>query len=206
MRRVRALLLPALTGLVLAGCGSSHTSTTASSTTSTTPTSASAPAPGQHNDQDVTFAREMIPHHRQAVEMAKMATEKASSPQVKELAAKIEQAQEPEIATMSSWLSAWGQPVPGPAMGGGGHGGHGGGSTPAMPGIMSAEQMDELMGASGAEFDRMFLQGMVAHHQGAVEMARAEQARGMYPPAKDLAAEIERAQAAEIAQMNQLLR
>ncbi|AXI87172.1 DUF305 domain-containing protein [Streptomyces griseoincarnatus] len=183
--------------LVLAACGSD--------TGSGTQTSASAGAEdtaGAHNDQDVSFAQDMIPHHQQAIQMSKMAASQASSAEVKDLAARIEKAQDPEIDTMSGWLESWGEDVPS-SMPGMDHGGDSGSS--GMPGMMHTEDMDELMEASGRGFDTMFLTMMVEHHEGAVEMATTEKDKGQYGPAKKLADDIITAQNAEIEEMNKLL-
>ncbi|AWE51554.1 DUF305 domain-containing protein [Streptomyces nigra] len=187
--------------LVLAACGSDNGSDTGSGTQ----TSASAGAEdtaGAHNDQDVSFAQDMIPHHQQAIQMSRMAASQASSAEVKDLAARIEKAQDPEIETMSGWLESWGEDVPS-SMPGMDHGGHSGSSD--MPGMMDTEDMDELMAASGKGFDTMFLTMMVEHHEGAVEMATTEKDKGQYGPAKELADDIITAQNAEIEEMNKLL-
>ncbi|MFC9165204.1 DUF305 domain-containing protein [Streptomyces fungicidicus] len=187
--------------LVLAACGSDNGSDTGSGAQ----TSASAGAEdtaGAHNDQDVSFAQGMIPHHQQAIQMSKMAASQASSTEVKDLAARIEKAQDPEIETMSGWLESWGEDVPS-SMPGMDHGGHSGSSD--MPGMMDTEDMDELMKASGKGFDTMFLTMMVEHHEGAVEMATTEKDKGRYGPAKKLAGDIITAQNAEIEEMNKLL-
>jgi uncharacterized protein (DUF305 family) len=162
-------------------------------------TSAAAPKSGAtFNATDVKFATDMIPHHRQALDMAKTAPSKAATPEVKALADKISKAQEPEIATMSGWLTAWGEPVPSP--GGMNHGGMGG-----MPGMMTDQEMQDLSKATGKDFDRMFLQMMIKHHQGAVEMAKTEQAHGQDPAVKQLAGKIAADQTAEITEMQGLL-
>lgn len=187
--------------LVLAACGSDNGSDTGSGTQ----TSASAGAEdtaGAYNDQDVSFAQDMIPHHQQAIQMSKMAASQASSAEVKDLAARIEKAQDPEIETMSGWLESWGEDVPS-SMPGMDHGGHSGSSD--MPGMMDTEDMDELMEASGKGFDAMFLTMMVDHHEGAVEMATTEKDKGQYGPAQKLADDIITAQNAEIEEMNKLL-
>jgi uncharacterized protein (DUF305 family) len=152
---------------------------------------------GGHNKADVTFAQEMIPHHEQAVEMAKLATTRAQSAEVKQLASDIEAAQGPEIETMTGWLKGWGEDVP---MAGMSHG-----DTMDMPGIMTTAQMNDLMAATGMQFDQMFLTMMVAHHQGAIEMAKDEQAHGSAGDAVALAKKIESAQAAEITMMQGML-
>ena len=153
------------------------------------------------NDADVAFAQGMIPHHRQAVEMAQLAPDRASSPEVKELAENIESAQEPEIETMTNWLEAWGEDVPAEdeGMAGMDHGGE------TMPGEMTEEEMTELEAASGAEFDQMFLTMMIQHHEGAIEMAKTEQSEGENPDALELAKQIETDQTAEIQTIEELL-
>jgi uncharacterized protein (DUF305 family) len=160
--------------------------------------SASVPAGATFNAGDVTFAKGMVPHHQQAIEMARVAETRASNAQVKDLAARIRTAQDPEIATMSGWLRQWGQSVPTSAPGMG-HGGSG------MPGMMTDQEMKDLMAASGTSFDRMFLQMMIRHHQGAIEMATAEQQQGKDPQATQLAAKIAADQTAEIKEMQDLL-
>jgi len=167
----------------------------------TAATSAAAPKSGAtFNAIDVKFATDMIPHHRQAIEMAEAARSKAATPEVKALADRIAKAQEPEIATMSGWLTAWGAPVPSP---GAMH--HDMGDMGQMPGMMTDREMQDLSKAAGKDFDRMFLQMMIKHHQGAVEMAKTEQAQGQDPAAKQLAAKIAADQTAEITEMQGLL-
>jgi uncharacterized protein (DUF305 family) len=148
-----------------------------------------------HNAADVTFATEMIPHHRQAVGMAEMAVTRAESPEVLRLAEEIAGAQEPEIETMSGWLEEWGEPLP-DEMGGMDMGG--------MPGMMSEEQMQGLEEAEGRSFDEMFLEMMIEHHTGAIQMAQTEQSEGLYPEAIELAEQIESAQRDEIETMQEL--
>lgn len=92
-----------------------------------------------HNDADVAFAQQMIPHHQQAVEMAQLAETRAESPEVQDLAADIEAAQDPEIETMTGWLESWDEEVPGD----GGHGGHDM-SSDDMAGMMTEEEMADL--------------------------------------------------------------
>jgi uncharacterized protein (DUF305 family) len=166
-----------------AGHGSGATATTAP------------PANGAtFNDTDVAFAQNMIPHHRQAVEMADLAN-RASDPEIKQLAAQIKAAQDPEIKTLTGWLTAWGKPVEPPQ----GHGGH------EMPGMMSDADLGKLKAAKGEEFDRRFAQMMIDHHKGAIEMAREEQADGANAEAKALAATIERTQADEVTKLQAIV-
>jgi uncharacterized protein (DUF305 family) len=189
--------------LTLSACGGSAAPT---GTTAATEPPASAPAAAdtEHNDADVRFAQGMIPHHRQAVEMAEIAVDRAENPEVKALAERIQAAQDPEIITLSGLLEAWGAEVPADGdMAGMDHSGMAGMSD--MSGMMTPEQMDELRNATGAAFDTAFLQMMIAHHEGAVSDAQRELAEGVNPQAKDLATEIVAAQTAEIEQMRQLL-
>lgn len=99
--RVFVMLTAAVAAAVLAGCGGSDTNSTAADVTDT-----------DHNAADVTFATDMIPHHRQAVMMADFAESRSDNPDVLQLAAEIRDAQDPEIETMSGWLEEWGEPVP----------------------------------------------------------------------------------------------
>jgi len=159
---------------------------------------------GDFNDADVTFAQSMIPHHEQAVQMAKMAKMHASTPEVKNLADKIEQAQGPEIDTMKGWLKDWGKEESSDdSMGGMDHESDGSGMKD-MPGMMSDGDMSGLEKATGAQFDQMFLTMMIEHHTGAIEMAKTEQSKGKNADAKALAKEIEAAQTTEIADMKEL--
>jgi uncharacterized protein (DUF305 family) len=207
-RRAAVSAASVTAALVLAACGGNGDS--GSDNPSAAPGSASASASagvaaGAHNAQDVSFAQGMIPHHRQALEMARLAAGRASSAQVKGLASRIEKAQEPEIRTMSDWLTSWGEDVPdasadaADSMPGMDH------SASGMPGMMGGSDMAALKKASGKAFDAMFLAMMVEHHQGAVVMADAEKDKGEYAPAMSLAGDIVTAQTAEITEMNKLL-
>ncbi|MDQ3157132.1 MAG: DUF305 domain-containing protein [Actinomycetota bacterium] len=154
------------------------------------------------NEQDVTFVQGMIPHHRQAVEMSELATTRASSTQVKDLATTIQAAQDPEIKAMENWLKDWGKPVPEDGISGMDHGSDGGKS---MDGMMSEDDMKSLEGSSGEEFDTMFLAMMIKHHEGAISMADAELADGKNDEAVALAEAIIADQTTEIATMKDLL-
>ena len=193
MRRLFGVLALALVAaLAVTGCGNAANGSGSNS------------ASGRFNDADVRFAQSMIPHHEQAVVMAKMAESHAASADVRDLAARIEAAQGPEIRMMSRWLRAWGEDVPA----GGGMGGMGGmdHGSDGMPGMMGDDDMMSLDSVSGAGFDRMFLTMMIEHHEGAIEMAKTEQSDGKHPDAIDLAEKIEADQTAEIAVMQDLLK
>lgn len=158
---------------------------------------------GGHNDADVTFAQEMIPHHQQAIEMADLAESRAESQAVKDLATDIEAAQGPEIETLTAWLESWGEDVPDDGMSGMDHGDM---SSDDMGGMMTEDEMADLETAAGAEFDQMFLTMMIEHHEGAIEMAKTEQSEGEFPEAVDMAKEIQTTQAEEIQTMQDLLK
>ncbi|MGW3124084.1 DUF305 domain-containing protein [Streptomyces sp. NPDC001107] len=202
----RAALIAATTtaALVLSACGggSSDSGSAASAGTSASSSTDGDTAADTYNAEDVTFAQGMIPHHQQAVQMARLAADRASSAQVKELAARIEKAQGPEITAMSGWLKSWGKDMPTsgnsmssmPGMGQSG-----------MPGMMSSAHMAGLKKLSGKEFDTMFLTMMIEHHKGAVEMATTEKNKGRYGAATSLADGIITTQNAEITQMNKML-
>lgn len=179
--------------LVLGAC-SSHDSM---SSTVSIPESAS------FNATDVAFAQGMIPHHAQAIDMADMVDGRTTNPDVVALASEIRAAQGPEIQTMTNWLNSWGQPIPSTD----GHGGHdmSGMESMMMSGMMSKADMDRLMKSEGRAFDRMWMEMMILHHEGAVEMARSELATGKDAAVKRLAQAIIDSQTAEIATMSSLL-
>jgi len=159
-------------------------------------TATGSPATGDHNDADVTFATDMVPHHLSAIEMSQLAPTRASDATVKALAAQIATEQDPEVVTMAGWLVGWGKPVPDASMGG---------DMAGMAGAMSPADMTSLAGSTGAAFDRMWTQMMTVHHQGAVTMARTELTDGANPEAKALAQAIITSQTAEITQLQKLL-
>ena len=195
VRRTVLLALTAAAAVTLAACGGSssspmsgmgHTSASATSTSSD----------AAFNDADVSFAQMMIPHHQQAVEMAKLAGTRADNADVKKLAQRIEAAQGPEITTMTGWLTAWGKPTTaGMNMGNG-----------AMPGMMTDTDMTKLKAATGSAFDKQFLTMMIVHHQGAITMAKDELAKGSNTEAKTLAQNIITNQQSEIVTMKGLLK
>jgi uncharacterized protein (DUF305 family) len=194
-KTLAAIALLATAGLTLTACGDNPDGDATSSTDSA----------AAFNDADVNFARLMIPHHEQAIEMAQMAQGRASSGEVLELAESIEAAQGPEIETLQTWLEAWGEEVTSDGMGGMDHGDMGDDFGGAMSGMMDEDEMNGLMEASGADWDRMFLEMMIEHHEGAVEMAEVEVDQGESPDAVALAAKIISDQRTEITQMQQLL-
>jgi uncharacterized protein (DUF305 family) len=156
------------------------------------------------NETDVAFAQGMIPHHEQAIEMAQLAASRSSDPEVKQLAADIEAAQGPEIETMTGWLEEWGEDVPsGGDMGDMDHSDMS--DDGSMPGMMSDQQMADLSGATGMDFDMMFLATMTEHHQGAIEMAMEEKENGKNPDCIALAEQIETGQQDEVTDMQEMM-
>ena len=185
---------------LLAGCsGNNDMAGMNHSSTAPAPTSSSQ-AVGNNAD-DIAFAQGMVPHHQQAIDMAKLVPSRSQNSKVLELAKEIEAAQDPEIKKMNEWLKDWGAPTA-TSMPGMDHGsGHG-----SMPGMMTAEDMKMLEQAKGAEFDKMWLEMMIKHHEGAVAMAKTELEKGSNADAKKLAQEIIDAQQKEITEMQDLLK
>ncbi|MFP8959001.1 DUF305 domain-containing protein [Streptomyces nanhaiensis] len=208
--RRRLALVSAVTagGLLLAACGGNATEGMdhgSGGSASATQNAGNHPAPGAFNDADVSFAQMMIPHHEQALEMAKLADGRASDAEIKSLAADIEKAQDPEIRKMRSWLKAWGKPESAEGSMPGMDHGSGGMDGSEMSGMMSGEDMDKLRGAKGTEFDRMFAQMMIEHHKGAIAMAEDEQKNGRNTTAKELAADVIESQSAEVEKFQKIL-
>ncbi|MEU9701575.1 DUF305 domain-containing protein [Streptomyces sp. NPDC047981] len=211
--RTGAVTAAALAALLLAGCGAGSDSGDAAKTPATAASGTTGTA-GAFNDADVAFAQAMIPHHQQALEMAALADGRAEDAGIKKIVADVEKAQDPEIRTMRSWLKAWGKPEApegaGASGGSGGHGGHGGGDAGAgdggaMAGMMSEQDMKELAALKGKAFDRKFAELMIAHHEGAVEMAETERKNGRDATARKLADDVVRTQSAEITELKKIL-
>ena len=161
----------------------------------------------EHNDADVTFSTDMIQHHAQALSMVDLTLDRPLDPEVQSLAEEIRDAQGPEIETMADWLTAWGEEVPATMRDhvNSGHDtddmsddmddvDHGA----EMPGMMTADDMAALENASDEEFQGLWLEMMIEHHEGAIEMARTEQSDGRFEDAVELAGQIVEAQAQEI--------
>lgn len=205
-RAVSALALGLVLTVGLTACGedSEPAPTTGTSTT-------------EQNEADVAFASGMIQHHAQALSMVDLTLDRPLDPEVQALAEDVRAAQAPEIETMADWLTTWGEEVP-ETMRDHVNSGHETGDMSEnmedvegmdhgdeMPGMMTAEDMDALENASDREFQDMWLEMMIEHHEGAVEMAETEQAEGRFKDAVDLAGEIVEAQTEEIATMKDLL-
>ena len=119
----------------------------------------------QFTQADVEFMQGMIGHHEQAVEMVALMPERTTSEGLRQLGLRIDVSQRDEIRMMQSWLRARGQEVPSE------HAMHMHGAT-LMPGMLSQEEMARLAAARGGAFDRLFLEGMIKHHGGAITMVQ----------------------------------
>lgn len=192
--RLAAVLVAFTTALLLTSCSSPASDTHTDHQPSDEPVISGQPA--GFNADDVAFATNMIPHHEQAVELSALVPDRSTNPQVKTLAEQISTAQEPEIRAMRVLLVQWQESESNP-----GHGGHGG----DMHGMVDGATMAKLKSLSGPEFDTLWLQSMIAHHHGAIEMAKAELANGENVDAKRLAQTMVDTQQAEIDQMNRML-
>jgi uncharacterized protein (DUF305 family) len=150
---------------------------------------------------DIRFVQMMIPHHEQALEMAALAPGQAANAKVKALADRIDAAQTAEISSMQSWLRQNARRAQG-----GHHGGHGSGKAPMqMPGMATPQQMAQLKAATGTNFDRLFLNLMITHHQGALTMAKEELDKGTDVIIREMAQEVAITQTAEINRMRDML-
>ncbi|WP_136708967.1 DUF305 domain-containing protein [Agromyces sp. H66] len=150
----------------------------------------------EFSPSDIMFAQMMIPHHQQAVDMSDLALERSTDPDVVELAQQIRDAQAPEIEQMEDWLDAVGA---GTSMG----------HSPSdmgmgMGGMLGEEDMEALENATGSEFDRLYLEGMIEHHEGAIEMTRMIRDSGN-DEVRALAEAIVESQTAEIERMEEML-
>ena len=202
--------------VISAGCSSDDSDVQPPAGATATASATIAPSSLDHNHADVWFARHMIPHHQQAIEMSDIVLAKQGiDPRVTDLATKIKAAQGPEIRQMQDWLAQWGNP-PMPSMGpGGGMPGHGNmpghenmpgmSGMGGMMGMLSGEQMTALRNAQGVDASRLFLTGMITHHEGAIAMAQTEIEDGQFPPELELSRSIVKTQQQEIDTMRGIL-
>ena len=188
------LTVPVLAALVLSGCGSEDEP--AASTSSPSSAVAETPAGPSFNTADVQFANGMIPHHAQAVEMAELALTRATSPKVKEIAEQVKTGQGAEIETLTGLLTGWGETVPSAddsgSMDGMDH------EAAGHSGMMTDGDMGDLEG------DQVWVDLMITHHEGAVEMSEAEVQAGSSPQAKQLAQTIADTQTQEITELQSI--
>ncbi|WBB68987.1 DUF305 domain-containing protein [Micromonospora sp. WMMD812] len=147
-----------------------------------------------HNSMDVWFVRMMIPHHAQALTMAELAPERAADPDVRAIADRIRASQGPEMGFMRGWLQNRDLPV---EVEGHDHG--------TMRGMQSPEAMNQLAAARGADFDRLFVRMMTAHHEGAIELATNLLTVGADQTLNEFANSVATEQTVEIGRMHELL-
>lgn len=154
-----------------------------------------------HGVADTRFMQGMIGHHAQALEMVALVESRSTNPDLKKLALRIDVSQRDEMQMMREWLTRRGEPLPDPHAH---HMAHG-----QMPGMLTAAQMQALAAASGGQFDRLFLEGMIQHHEGALTMVKdlfATPGAGQEAEMFDFASDVEADQAMEIARMRALLK
>ena len=190
-----AALAALTTALFLSSCSTSASDSHADHPQTDQPVITGQPA--GYNADDVAFATNMIPHHQQAVNLSAMVPNRSTNAGLVGLANQISAAQQPEINIMKVFLVQWNENPDTNS----GHAGHG--ST--TQGMVDAATMTKLESLSSEEFDELWLASMISHHQGAIEMAKAEIANGDNVDAKALAKNIVTAQEAEIGQMKQML-
>lgn len=155
----------------------------------------------QHTAADVKFMQGMIGHHRQAVEMSALVPSRTTSPSLRLLAERIDVSQADEIKMMEQWLKDRGQPLPGE------HAHHAPGGM--MPGMLTPEEMARLAAANGPEFDRLFLEGMIRHHDGAITMVQelfSQPGAGQESEIFAFASDVDADQRMEIQRMSAMLK
>ncbi|WP_254431349.1 DUF305 domain-containing protein [Agromyces sp. Marseille-P2726] len=152
-----------------------------------------------HVEADVVFMRNMIDHHYQAIVMTEFVDERTDDRDIRLLAERMKVSQEDELDLMAKWMQQRSQPIRGD-----GHDGHG---AAEMPGMLTDEQLDRLEAAEGAEFDRLFLEYMIQHHQGALQMVEElyRDGGGQEPAIGEFARHVESDQGIEIARMQEML-
>ncbi len=197
LRRIAVPMIAVALTATLAACGSDDAASSDSVAVSDA-SSSLVPYEVTLNKADIEFAQGMIAHHEQAIEMAEIALDPATgaSAEVVDLATRIQAAQDPEVELMTGWLTAAGESV---AMDtSDGH------DMSSMDGMMTADQMDEMAAMTGADFDQMWLEMMIAHHEGAVSQSETVKADGSNADVLLLADQIITAQQAENTEMQAL--
>lgn len=190
--RVTAGLAALATAAVVSSCGGSSSSDEHGAYTGHDAQSI------EHNEADVAFAQNMIPHHQQAVDMSAMVPSRTANPDVIVIANHIGSDQQSEIDILKELLARWGEPT------GADHAGHDGHGAMGIDGMVDAATMDRLQYLHGSEFDVLWLRSMIRHHEGAVAMARQELAHGRNPDAVKMAKIMVDWQQLEIGRMNAL--
>jgi uncharacterized protein (DUF305 family) len=199
-RQIRRAFSVAILAVALvttaAACSNGDGTTGNSGATTTRGQTATAELPDDVNDADVAFVQGMVPHHEQAIQMSELVIANGDDPTVIALAEQINAAQGPEIDQMNTWLDDWDiDPAGSDGMDG----------MDGANGMMSDDEMDMMSEAMGADLDRMFLETMIRHHQGAIRMAEVELEEGSNADVLALAQGIIDGQQAEIDQMQSML-
>jgi uncharacterized protein (DUF305 family) len=199
-RQIRRAFSVAILAVALvttaAACSNDDGTTGNSGATTTRGQTATAELPDDVNDADVAFVQGMVPHHEQAIQMSELVIANGDDPTVIALAEQINAAQGPEIDQMNTWLDDWDiDPAGSDGMDG----------MDGANGMMSDDEMDMMSEAMGADLDRMFLETMIRHHQGAIRMAEVEVEVGSNADVLALAQGIIDGQQAEIDQMQSML-
>jgi uncharacterized protein (DUF305 family) len=195
LRSTLAIVGVLATMITLSACSTSTTTMGGMNNSSSPAPSSRTENTGAFNDADVAFAMGMVPHHKQAVEMADMILAKdAIDAKVIDIAKRIKSAQGPEITEMTAWLKTWGSPMDSMS-----------GMSGMDSGMMSDDDMAALDAATGTEASKLFLEQMTTHHQSAITMAKTELSDGKNPDAINLANGIVTSQSAEIAEMADIM-
>ena len=199
-RQIRRAFSVAILAVALvttaAACSNDDGTTGNSGATTTRGQTATAELPDDVNDADVAFVQGMVPHHEQAIQMSELVIANGDDPTVIALAEQINAAQGPEIDQMNQMLDDWDiDPAGSDGMDG----------MDGANGMMSDDEMDMMSEAMGADLDRMFLETMIRHHQGAIRMAEVELEEGSNADVLALAQGIIDGQQAEIDQMQSML-
>ena len=199
-RQIRRAFSVAILAVALvttaAACSNDDGTTGNSGATTTRGQTATAELPDDVKDADVAFVQGMVPHHEQAIQMSELVIANGDDPTVIALAEQINAAQGPEIDQMNTWLDDWDiDPAGSDGMDG----------MDGANGMMSDDEMDMMSEAMGADLDRMFLETMIRHHQGAIRMAEVELEEGSNADVLALAQGIIDGQQAEIDQMHSML-
>ena len=156
----------------------------------------------QFTGADIKFMQGMIGHHAQAVEMVALVPSRTASDDIRKLALRIDVSQQDEMNMMREWLQARAQQIPDPRL-------HHMMGAALMPGMLTPEAMARLVAATGAAFDRLFLEGMITHHAGAITMVHelfATDGAGQTPEIFSYASDVDADQRMEIDRMESLLK
>jgi uncharacterized protein (DUF305 family) len=197
--RIALSATAAIAAFVLSACGSSEAKPSGQTGDSAAMPGMTGmnqpPAAGKEasfNEADVAFAQMMIPDHQMTAKMAQLAKQKASGKELKSLAGQMLEGQQENVTILQGWLKTWGKPASADMAG------------MSMPGAMSDKDMTMLKSMKGMNFDMMFAQMMVKHHEGSIQMAKDEQAKGASKEAKAMAASMIETEQAEVEQLRKL--